>query len=176
MKYLQTEIYALFFVLCVFSMPVLAGTETPMAGERQVLKQKNRAVIQFVKSSEEFAELSTKGNLVLSKQKALSESESNPSAHNQYPVYYRNGIKTASNRFISTGTILVSFGKHSQLSYQTFALENNLEFLKQVNRLYRTGLFKLPPGADLIEICNRLNQNPNIRYASPNWISPRKLH
>jgi hypothetical protein len=175
MKFLQAKIYALFFVLCVFSLPVLAGTETPMIGERQVLKQKNRAVIQFVKSSEEFAEPSAKGNLVLSKQKALSKSESSRSAYNQYPVYYRNGIKAASHRFISTGTILVSFGKQSQLSYQVFALENNLEFLKQVNRLYRTGLFKLSPGADLIEVCNKINQNSNIRYASPNWISPRKL-
>ena len=90
-------------------------------------------------------------------------------------VYYRGGLRNAANRYVATGRLLISFGKTSGINYQEFAQTHQLYFIKEVNRLFKTAVFKPTQEGDIIDFANQLNQLTEVRNASPDWISPRRL-
>lgn len=155
-------------------------------GTRHKLKQKLYPEMTFVEAEDEVAVLEKHSGLTIKSPQGLSREESvsynrmmagkEPETDRKtYRVFYRNGIKSPSNRYIATGKILVSFGKGSTPSYAEFAKENNLEFIREINQLYHTAVFQIKDPTDLISKVNQLNQNPTIRNATPDWISPRSL-
>jgi len=150
---------------CQLSPLLFSQTNKRAVGKEHVLKLKNRSPQIFVKSEDsEDAGLDSRINLNRSASETVIPQ-----------VYYRNGIQSESTRYITTGHITVSFGKDKKIAYKQFAAENKLKFIREINHLYHTALFKVLVETGLIQQVNLLNQLPTVRYAKPDWISPRKL-
>ncbi|MCP4755644.1 MAG: hypothetical protein GY866_32675 [Proteobacteria bacterium] len=184
MKHILIPIFALILASwtpITAQQPDSSQNQETASGDTVYLRTKNRSAQKFVKSNSDFVRLS-KRRIILrlspEQRQALSKRGSvkgTASEETLTPVYYRNGIVSESTRFIPTGKILISFGKNNRTDYSQFATENNLIFIREINRLYHTGLFRQVGSDDLIEQVNRLNQLPEVRTAKPDWISPRRL-
>jgi len=83
-------------------------------------------------------------------------------------TYLKNG-----QRYEENSIIYISFGKNENIKY--IAKKYNLEFIKYTNKSLNTALFRLKENVDIVELCSRINQNENIRYAKPNWKRVRLL-
>ena len=175
---------SLFFAfLFIFAGTVTSDQTTPSKparGKRIVLQDKKKRPIRFTKSASEMARV-VKGKVVI----VVKSETRTPDGLSQKnvlgveselrPVYYKNGVKRPSHRYISTGRIIVSFGKTPSIDYHKFARDHELKFLRLINRKYQTAVFELLNKSDPIQQVNELNLNPSIRSARPDWISPRKL-
>ncbi len=98
------------------------------------------------------------------------------STDNNRDCYYKNGVITDKNCYYQTGNILVSFGKKAKVDYKEYALKYNLTFIKLINPLYNTILYKVNNRDEeiinIVNTLNNLNSNYHIRIE---WIRPRTL-
>ena len=172
-----------FFLIALFSLSgctLLA--QDPMENSK-ILKQKTGPSLVFVQVADEVVVRDRSMQMrTIKRNPALSAgafktklAEVQGQEGQVLKVYYRGGLKNAANRFIATGRLLISFGKTSGVNYQKFAEIHQLQFIKEVNRLYKTAVFQPLQEFDLIDLTNQLNQLPEVRNASPDWISPRRL-
>ena len=92
-------------------------------------------------------------------------------------VFYQYGEKENAYRYISTGTILVTFGKKGKTDIDNFAVENNLKYLKTVSSAgdHLIILFANMSGKNDVELSSSLVKKTNVSAAKPNWILPLKL-
>lgn len=138
----------------------MATDNNPVTDETVVLKLKNRRPITYTRSKT--TSKNTKNFTILGRNDKVDT------------VYYLRGVKSEATKYIPTGKIQVSFGKETNVSYKTFAAENNLEFIREINQLYHTAIFKMAESEDAIALSNELNQLREVRYAKPDWIVPRR--
>ena len=86
-------------------------------------------------------------------------------------VYYIYGIKDESAKFISDGTVIVSF--LSSINISKFSKDNKLELIRKNSS--GTYIFRNLENIDIIEKSNKLSNLENIKIASPNWKRARGL-
>ena len=91
----------------------------------------------------------------------------------QNKVYYKNGIISVKTRYQDTRKIYVSFGSPRDLT--EFSQRYKLKLLKITNQNFYTVLFEVKNSSDIITLCSTINTNENVRYAKPNWKTPRLL-
>ena len=91
-------------------------------------------------------------------------------------VFYKEGEKKDSNRYVSTGTILVTFDGKSHIDFAAFAAANHLEYIKVVSRVGReTVLFANHSDKNDVALSSELVKKTDVFAAKPNWILPIKL-
>ncbi len=90
--------------------------------------------------------------------------------------YYKNGVVSENSCYLQTGNIMVTFGKKSDYDYLQFADENNLKFIKEINKFYKTALFQVPKNNEIIDIVNQLNEKSFLQRVDIEWKKPRRLY
>ena len=89
-------------------------------------------------------------------------------------AYYKNGRVSKKTLFKDTRKIYVSFKE--LMDIEKFKIKYNLTMLKETNEMFHTYLFEIKGMADVVELCSSINQQEDVRYAKPNWKSPRFTH
>jgi hypothetical protein len=89
-------------------------------------------------------------------------------------AYYKNGVVSKRTLFKDTRKIYVSFKELADI--EKFKNKYNLIMLKETNEMFHTYLFEIKSMADVVELCSTINQQEEVRYAKPNWKSPRFTH
>lgn len=126
-------------------------------------------------SADEVVELKVKGKGIQSFTKESSSSRAPSFKVNDEVTYYKNGVKDERTKFVASREIFVSFGKSSKIDYAIFASEHNLQYIREINRLYKTALFKSLSSVDIIEVTNKFNLLDEVRLAQPNFKRFREL-
>jgi len=91
------------------------------------------------------------------------------------PCYYKSGIVSEKTCYRQTGNIFVTFGKGSKVDFEAYAKEHHLIFLRLINPLYQTALFRTEAyTGELIKLVNSLNKEDHSIRVRVEWISPRK--
>ena len=88
--------------------------------------------------------------------------------------YYKNGVVSRRTLFQDTRKIYVSFKALADI--EQFKMKYNLIMLKETNEMFHTYLFEIKGKVDVVELCSIINQKEQVRYAKPNWKSPRFTH
>jgi len=91
-------------------------------------------------------------------------------------VFYKEGKRDDSHRYISTGMVIITFSKDHVPNIKTFEKTYHLKYVKTLGdpRL-RTMLFKNNSNKNDIELSSALTKQAYIDTAKPNWILPVKL-
>jgi len=92
-------------------------------------------------------------------------------------VFYKYGEKDDAHRYVTTGTILVTFSEKSTVDPDFFAEKKGLEYVKTVTVFHgrKVLLFKNMSDKNDVLLSSELLKEPNIIAAKPNWILPLKL-
>jgi len=131
-------------------------------------------LITSVLGASEVVELRVKGK---STQTFVKDSDSSKRSvsRNSEVVYYKNGVKDEKSKFVASRELFISFGKNSKVDYNSFAKKHNLEYMREINSLYKTALFRDLSSKDIIEVSNTFNALKDVRLAQPNFKRYREL-
>lgn len=88
-------------------------------------------------------------------------------------VYFKKGVKTASNRYITTGRIAVRFSDAGRIDPAAFAGAHGLRYLGSVGEI---AVFANTGTSDDLTQSNTLQQDAAVVYAAPDWVLPVKLY
>lgn len=132
-------------------------------------------VMALLLSADEVVELKVKGKSVQSFTKESAASRAPSFKANDEVTYYKNGIKDERSKFVGSRELFISFGEGSRVDYKVFAKKYNLQYIREINRLYKTALFKTEGSEDIIEVANHFNQLDEVRLAQPNFKRFREL-
>lgn len=126
-------------------------------------------------SADETVILKIKGKGAQSFTKVSSSSRAPSFKTNDEVTYYKNGVKDEKAKFVASRELFISFGKSSKIDYVTFASKHKLQYMREINRLYKTALFKSLSSKDIIEVANSFNLLDEVRLAQPNFKRYREL-
>ena len=91
-------------------------------------------------------------------------------------VFYKYGQKDDAYRYITTGMIIVTFEKKSNINPENFAIKNHLKYIKTIGSEYQKMiLFLNTSEKNDIELSSALVKQDDVIGAKPNWILPVKL-
>ncbi len=91
-------------------------------------------------------------------------------------VYYIDGTVTPSNRYITTGHIVVRFTKNIKINLDKFASKHALRLEKSMGRGQVIAVFVNISAEDDITVSNTLVKERDVSFVEPDWILPLKLY
>jgi len=175
----------------------MADTQQEKTAQTYTQLSKNGLKTSYVLENSELAVLHTKGTeskpsevdkelmqtpsytLFSLKEKATSLLTSNNETEEKRRsglVFYKEGKRDDSHRYISTGSIIITFKKDHLPNMEKFENTYHLKYMKTLGdpRL-QTLLFKNNSMKNDIELSSVLTKQTHINIAKPNWILPVKL-
>ena len=91
-------------------------------------------------------------------------------------VYFRKGVVSSANRYISTGRILVRFAEGSRVDLKAFAGANELVFVRSFGQGGSSAVFINESDSDDVTRSNALLGDSSVTSAAPDWVLPLKLY
>jgi len=138
-------------------------------GEKQVTFMDARGhEVAFVKAERG---LSQKEEKASQHARRLSEA-----AEHSGVVYYKQGIKSSANRYVTSGRIIVRFIDDSSVDPQEFADAYDLEYVRKFGRSEKSFLFINRSSKGDVALSKALLGKGNVKLVSPDWVLPLRLY
>ena len=91
-------------------------------------------------------------------------------------VYYKNGVVRESNRYITTGRIVVRFAHATQIDLEAFASRHGLLLEKRMGKKGSMAIFVNTSPQNDISQSNALLKEQAVVFSQPDWVLPLKLY